>query len=266
MKDLLLQGMAKQFGLDPNHPNLEGAMTNMCELKETKRYVNWIAKSSNVKVGPVPVSYASVFHYCSDTCAFKDNGCYAQGGNVRIHEQGVTKGKYSRSLMDILPSVTRYAKIARHRVSGDVFNPLGLNDVEATYDECVVLESAGLINIGYTHSWKYDEVQPLKTYFRASCDSYDDIEQAVEMGWSTELTVVEFNDSVVEKIAKIGEKLGIELVGVGCPAQKTGNKIDCNTCTLCKVNEKTQKYVIVFYTHGGLMKKANKVLEKLQGK
>jgi len=218
--------------------------------------------SQNQKIGPVPCSYASIEKYCPATCALKDNGCYAQGGNVRFTEQRVDKGKSNRTLLEAMKKVTRYAKIARHRVSGDVYNPDGYDDVDATYEECEYLEEQGLINIGYTHSWRYDKVQKLKKYFRASCDSYSDLEEAAAMNWALELTVSKFDDDVVEKIKTIDKRIGVELQAVGCPAQKTSNKIDCNTCTLCKVSEKTSKYVVVFYTHGGLKKKADRALKQ----
>ena len=274
MRKETLVNMAKLHGiLNPSNFTISQLTTKIETISNAlnigTRFVHWISVSQIKKLGPIPTSYAAIDRYCSDNCALKDNGCFAQTGRVRMTEQRVSKGTSKRTLMEAMRNVTRYARVARHRVSGDVFNPNGLNDVAATVEECKIIEAYGLTNIGYTHSWEYAEVEPLKQWFRASCDSYDQVEMAVALGWGTELTVVKFNDDVVNKIAKIGKRLGMELEAVGCPAQKTSNKIDCNMCTLCKItdaqtgSQKTKKYVVVFYTHGNT-KAANAALEKLQ--
>ena len=274
MRKETLVNMAKLHGiLNPEIFTISQLTTKIETISNAldigTRFVHWVSVSQTKKLGPIPASYASIDHYCSDNCALKGNGCMAQTGRVRIHEQRVTNGGKCRTLMEAMRSVARKAKVVRHRVSGDVFNPDGLNDVAGTVEECKIIEAYGLTNIGFTHSWEYAEVEPLKPWFRASCDSYDQVEMAVALGWGTELTVVKFNDDVVNKIAKIGERLGMELEAVGCPAQKTSNKVDCNMCTLCKItdaqtgSQKTKKYVVVFYTHGNT-KAANAALEKLQ--
>jgi len=53
--------------------------------------VHLTLKSGNVKTGPIPVSTTSKAS-CSDTCPFKDNGCYADGGPLALHWRAVTEG------------------------------------------------------------------------------------------------------------------------------------------------------------------------------
>ena len=46
-----------------------------------------VKHSNNVKVGNVSVTYAPIKATCPASCPLRDSGCYAQGGNVAIHEK-----------------------------------------------------------------------------------------------------------------------------------------------------------------------------------
>lgn len=250
-----LQLVAKQLSIPIGGTKSE-IVSRIGDFQYTERPVHWVGRTTNKKLGPVPVSYSAIDKTCPPcgVCNLRDEGCYAQAGRIRYTEQHVSRGEYRKSLMDVYKDIWRGAKIARHRVSGDF-----LGDVIGTLEECQLITSMGMVNIGYTHSWVFEHVQPLKKYFRASCDSLSDLREALLKGWACELTVTEWNDEVIRRVAELGKDLGIEIQATPCPAQKTENYIDCNACTLCKVNEKTSKHVIVFYTHGNT-KRANKVI------
>ena len=49
-------------------------------------------KSSNKKVGPIPVSTSSHLN-CPQTCPYLNNGCYADGGPLALHWRKVTEGE-----------------------------------------------------------------------------------------------------------------------------------------------------------------------------
>lgn len=252
-----LQHVAKQLSI-PFTGNKQVIESRISEFQYSERPVHWVGRTTNKKLGPIPVSYAAIDKTCppEGVCALRNNGCYAQAGRIRYTEQGVSRGgsSYRKTLNDVYKEIWRGAKIARHRISGDF-----LGDVEGTLNECQLVLAMGMENIGYTHSWVFEHIQPLKKYFRASCDNLSDLREATLKGWACELTVKQLTDDVFTRISELGKELGTELKGVHCPAQRTSDEIDCNACTLCKVNEKTSKYVILFYTHGNT-KRANKVI------
>jgi ribosomal protein L28 len=83
--------------------------------------IHLTAKSTNKKTGPIPVS-TSPRKTCPSTCPFKDAGCYADGGPLRYHWEGVSKGlrgfHYDRFLEEIRKLPT--GQLWRHNQAGDL--------------------------------------------------------------------------------------------------------------------------------------------------
>ena len=205
------------------------------------RKVHWVSVSKDSKTGEVPVSY-SPKETCPDSCSLKEGGCYAWGlYYLKSLGNKISNGKIEpRSLTDALNKIKSTAKIARHRVAGDT-----VGDVPGTIEECEIIESAGLINIGYTHNWKSNEAQPLKKYFRASCQTASDVLEARKMGWAATLIVPSGTGKKV--------RLPNGEMAYKCPARHgvVGQKdITCNTCTLCKVSDSTSNKTVMFEVHG----------------
>jgi len=205
------------------------------------RKVHWVSSSSDVKIGRVLASY-SPKDTCPDSCSLKSGGCYAWGlFYIGILGNKISDGRIKiRSLKEALKKSKADCKIARHRVAGDI-----VGDVQQTLKECVEVEQAGLINIGYTHHWKAEEAQPLKSRFRASCQTIEEVEEARSMGWSATLIVPQETPRTM--ILPNGEKAFV------CPARhNVPNKRDitCNDCTLCKVDDKTADKTVMFRVHG----------------
>ncbi len=221
------------------------------------RLVHWIPKTKDKKTGEVIASY-SPKETCPNSCSLKEGGCYAWGlFYLKILSNRLTDGRTKpTSLVEAIKLVKDNVKIARHRIAGDV-----VGDVNETLEECKTIKDSGLINIGYTHTWREDESQPLKNYFRASCESIEELIDARNMGWATTLIV----PSETPKTLRLpnGEK------AVMCPARHdVPNKKDitCNTCKLCRVDEKTESKTIMFEIHGNqaTIKNANKALSKIK--
>jgi hypothetical protein len=207
------------------------------------RKVHWVSSSSDKKIGKVLASY-STKDSCPDTCTLKSGGCYAWGlFYLNILSQKIDSGRINRkSLSDAMKDRTSTSRIVRHRVAGDV-----VGDVKETVDECRTVESAGLTNIGYTHTWREPDSQPLKKWFRASCQSFEELELARSMGWATTLIMNESSIPSKKFVMKNGESAFL------CPArigEKGKKDITCNDCTLCKVDEKTYNKTVVFAAHG----------------
>ncbi len=205
------------------------------------RYTHWVIASKDTKTGMIPASY-SPKDTCPDSCSLKQGGCYAWG----LFYLNILGGKIKngtiqiRSLKDALKGRRVDAKVVRHRIAGDV-----VGDVDQTVQECLEVEQAGLTNIGYTHHWEAEEAQPLKKWFRASCQSLEELIKARSMGWSVALMVGE--DTPRTLVLENGEKAFV------CPARHgiAGKRdITCNTCTLCKVDLRTNDKTVMFKVHG----------------
>lgn len=206
-----------------------------------KRMVHWVSRSSDVKTGKVVASY-SPLETCPDSCEFKEGGCYAWGlFYLRILGDKIKDGRIKiRTIKEALSERHKDCKIVRHRIAGDV-----VDDVSHTMEECKVIEEEGLINIGYTHDWKNPEAAPLKKWFRASCNNMMEVMTARSMGWSATLVVPQ--DTPKNITLPNGER------GILCPARHSvEGKMDitCNSCTLCKVTDKTEDKLIMFAVHG----------------
>lgn len=216
------------------------------------RKVHWVSQSNDKKTGSVVVSY-SPKESCPDSCSLKEGGCYAWGlYYLNILSKKIQNGTINtKSLTDALKERVHSTKIVRHRVAGDV-----VGDVPQTVEECKIVQSEGLINIGYTHHWRAEEAQPLKGYFRASCSNLEEVMEARQMGWSPTLIVPSGTPKSLTMAN--GEKAFM------CPARHgvEGKKdITCNDCTLCRVDAKTDKKTVMFEVHGNAS-----TLKKIGGK
>jgi hypothetical protein len=204
------------------------------------RQVHWVSKSSDKKIGKIVASY-SPLSSCPDSCAFKDGGCYAWGlFYLRILGKKIENGKLAKTLADALKKKDKTARVVRHRVAGDI-----VGDVPDTIDECKTVEAAGLTNLGYTHAWKESFAAPLKKWFRASCNTLEELDEALANGWSTTLAVSGNN---IPKSLSLANKRAVV-----CPARngvKGKKDITCNTCALCAVNDKTKDVIVLFEVHG----------------
>ena len=217
------------------------------------RLVHWISKTDDKKTGPVMASY-SPKSSCPDTCSLKEGGCYAWGlFYLRILGSKIENGKITpKSFREALKESIRGTKIVRHRIAGDV-----VGDVPGTLQDCKDAESEGFINVGYTHAWRQEEVQPLKKYFRASCQSVEEVLQARQAGWEATLIVGDMGGNKRMSLPN-GETAYL------CPARRDvpGKKdITCNDCTLCKVTPSTAGKTVIFEAHGN-----HSTMKKILGK
>ncbi len=206
--------------------------------------IHWIPATLIEKLGRVPVSYSSK-KTCPAECPFfpkeGTTPCFAWA-NFRVNkilrriEKDPTK---ARTFKKAMTESLRSAKIVRHFISGDV-----IGQEDEIYNICVsVEEEYNMTNIGYTHSWRRVASQRFKRFFRASCETLQDVVEASNNGWTTELTVSEYTDKVAEDIRSVG------LVPTHCPEQATNGKVTCNECRLCSTAEHNQRRVIVFHSH-----------------
>lgn len=78
-------------------------------------------KSSNVKTGRIPVTTTERAS-CPPSCPFRDNGCYADGGPIRLHWDAIERGERGTDLdglcreLESLPD----SQLWRHNQAGDL--------------------------------------------------------------------------------------------------------------------------------------------------
>lgn len=215
-----------------------------------------VLNSSNAKIGNIAATYLPIKSTCPNTCALKDNGCYAQLGNVYFQVNRLERLTEGKKAYDIVRAETREiiakgklanGKTLRLHVSGDARTDKSaklLSKAEKSWDGQVYT---------YTHAWRsvsrksWGNVSVL-----ASCESIADAKRALKKGYAPSLVVKE------HKGAKAYVQDGLKIIP--CPSQT--KDITCEKCNLC-MNDKMlrdQKAAIGFAVHGAGVKRALKVI------
>jgi hypothetical protein len=219
--------------------------------------VHLTLKSSNSKVGPIPVSTTSAVS-CPDVCPLKDNGCYAASGPLAIHWRKVTAGERGTdwsAFCDAIASLPE-GQLWRHNQAGD----LPGNAVTIDRDMMVQLVESNLNRRGFTY-----------THY-----SIDNPHNAMLIGYANrcDFTVNVSTDNVFALDAAIAEH-GIDRfpfvtllpsgntekslqtpngnLVVRCPAEY--RDISCADCQMCADNKRT--FAVGFTVHGTGKRKAN---------
>ena len=205
-----------------------------------------VEKSKNGKLGRVSATYSSI-RSCSESCALRGNGCYAEAGRVGI----ITKqtGKAAEQLTKLEIAEVEGEAIAR--LSGRL--PLRLHvvgDCDSDQAATVIANAAetyhrkaGSRVWGYTHSWRTVEsawwdVEGVA--MRASCESTAQISDAHARGYAAVVVVDQHPESGRAWTSDQGDKI------VPCPEQTRG--MTCADCRLCWSNDKA--ITIAFAAHG----------------
>lgn len=203
--------------------------------------------SKNSKLGSnVRATYREVGPTCPSTCEhLKSKSCYAMYAFVNIHAK---KSGYhpsdSEAIYDYLKGLPE-GKAIRHHVSGDFLKPGDLIDDE--YIDAVLKghnERDDLEGWSYTHAWKRLDANRMNgaksLTVNASCDSEEEVFQALEAGWPVTTVVPE--DHQGGYISKEGKSARVVI----CPSQT--NDLSCSECKLCW--RKNRKAVVAFRVHG----------------
>jgi len=216
-----------------------------------------ILNSNNAKIGNIAATYLPIKSTCPSTCALKDNGCYAQLGNVFFQVNRLEKLTEGKKAYDIVRAEAReiiakgklaHGKTLRLHVSGDA-----RTDKSAKLLSKAAKSWNGKVYT-YTHAWRsvsresWGEISVL-----ASCESIEDAKRALKKGYAPSLVVKEHAG------AKAYVQDGLKIIP--CPSQTKG--ITCEKCNLC-MNDKMlrdQNAAIGFAVHGSGSKRALKVIQ-----
>jgi len=217
--------------------------------------VHLTLKSANAKTGPIPVSTTSALS-CSDTCPFKDNGCYAESGPLALHWRAVTAGERGMQWSEFCDAIAALpaGQLWRHNQAGDL---PGLGDtINPAALDMLVQANAGKRGFTYTHK-------------PATPDNLAMIRAANEAGFTINLSANNLQHAdtladtgagpvVVVLPANAGAKTATPAGRpvITCPAQLRDD-ISCADCQLCARADRPT--IIGFLVHGTGAKKAEKI-------
>lgn len=209
-------------------------------------FVHLTRVSRNEKTGPIPVSTTSE-DTCPDSCPFKNNGCYASYGPLKMHWAKVSSGERTSMWKDFLDQIKRLpkAQLWRHNQAGDL--PGEGDSIDRGLLQQLTRANRGRRGFTYTHK------PPTEANLEA-------IREANEGGFTVNLSANSLAHAdellaagagpVVAVVAGDAPRTGTTPGGaryITCPAQL--GDTDCNRCGLCQ-SRGTSRPVIAFRAHG----------------
>lgn len=211
-------------------------------------------KSKNAKVGKMAVT-TSTATTCPSACPFRDNGCYAESGPLKLHWLKVTKGERGNdwsTFLDKIKALPAGSKW-RHNQAGDLPGDMEKLDNE----KCIELAKAnkGKRGFTYTHYDVLDNFQNAITVnimnhlgftVNVSANNLEHADKLCDLDIAPVATVLPI-DQTTNTVTPKGRKV------VVCPATYKDD-VSCASCMLC---EKWDRNVVVgFPAHGTSKKKA----------
>ena len=217
--------------------------------------VHLTLKSANAKTGPIPVSTTSALS-CSDTCPFKDNGCYAESGPLALHWRAVTAGERGLTWPEFCDAIAQLpdGQLWRHNQAGDL---PGLGDyINPAAMQLLIDANQGRRGFTYTHKPATPENLELIRAANAagftvnlSANNLAHADTLADTGAGPVVTVLPINAP-----AKMTTPAGRPVIT--CPAQPRDD-VSCADCQLCARADRPT--IIGFLAHGTGAKKAEKV-------
>ena len=216
--------------------------------------VHLTLKSSNKKVGPIPVSTTE--RSSCGACPFKRNGCYADYGPLALHWDKVSKGERGIDWYTFCDAISGLPEesLWRHNQAGDLPHDGGRIDVP----KLMALVHANVGRRGFTYTHHDIRIGKNLTWIRfaneygftvnLSADNLTEADDMADTGLPT-VTVLPA-DHMTNTVTPKGRRV------VVCPAV-THDNVSCMTCQLC---QRADRAVIVgFPAHGSGKAKATKV-------
>ena len=214
-----------------------------------------LTQGGNRKLGSMFFTSYTSGESCPDSCTLKGAGCYARFSHVGRLWARLSSGDDKRAMDEhqFLASIAALPKGSyfRHNVAGDLpFRKDGVINGDFLIALMKIIKNRKLRAIIYTHHRLnnanialFNELVAMGLSIPVlSCDTIQDWEKARQLG---------FNAVVV---ADSEEKHTNGKTFVRCPAEYQDN-VTCQSCMLCQVSAKQNKYSIFFTPHGAGKKK-----------
>jgi hypothetical protein len=207
--------------------------------------VSIVRASHNGKLGLMSATYAAQTT-CPETCAFRNSGCYAEGGALRFSTNQRNDSAVGKSPIDIARE--ERDGIIKLATGHGPHLPLRVHVV----GDCATNETATIVGgamvayesltgqsaYTYTHGWRTTDRESWgRANVLASCESESDARDAVSRGYNVALVVAEHTSDKAYNVEGVGKV-------VPCVNQTHGKH--CAECKLCF----TGKVSVAFAAHG----------------
>lgn len=198
--------------------------------------------SSNRKTGNIPHQFIGQTRQESkgtcQGCALLETICYAHKGTDAMAHASIIRAAQKGKDYSLARALAKRDAQARFVRFGTIGDPSGI-DPEAYQTAEQACRDEGLGVLSYTHFWGSRGAH-LKGHAMASCDSWDQAEQATSQGWRAAVHV----PTLAQPQGQTASGTRYTL----CPAQRTENRVQCNDCGLCDATRKAAD-IIVFLEH-----------------
>ncbi len=218
-----------------------------------------VLHSKNAKVGDVAATYAPISKTCPANCPLRDNGCYAQSGNVGFKVRRTEE--YSADLDGDTVAILEgdeIADLARHAPFGHALRIHVSGDATTAFRATQMARGAffwpGKV-WSYTHAWgSVPRASWGRVSVLASCETLAGVKLAMALGYAAALVVASHPDN-----GRAETRDGVKVIP--CPAQT--RDVKCTDCRLCW-NDKlllAQGACIAFSAHGASKRRTLTVLQ-----
>ena len=208
------------------------------------------AKSSNRKTGPIPVTTTTP-DSCPNSCPLKANGCYANGGPLKIvwerSRNALSQSEFFKAIKALPDGI-----LMRHNQAGDLLKNKD-ETINLSFLKGLVKAAKDKKMFTYTHhdvskKKNRDAIKMANENgltVNLSANNLDQADEYKKLGIGPVVSVVP--EDFDEKYTKQGNRVTI------CPASKS-EYVTCMSCGLCQ--RAKRKTIIAFPIHGNSKKKA----------
>jgi len=227
--------------------------------------IHLTVKSSNRKVGPIPVSTTAA-DTCPPACPLRNGGCYAKGGPLAIHWNRLTASaidKAKESWRGFLGTIAALPsrQLWRHNQAGDL--PGQGNRIHGKRMRELVAANSGKGGFTYTH-------KPVTGDGQSRRINRELIAESNANGFTVNLSANhagEVDELVALNVAPVVVVMPIDFAGttttpagnkiVQCPATRADKETSCDKCQLCAKGNRS--CVVGFPAHGASKRKADSI-------
>ena len=224
-----------------------------------------VMHSRNEKVGDVAATYAPIAQTCPVSCPLRDNGCYAQSGNVGFQVRRLERDLHGLN-GDTCATLEgdEIAHMAAHAPLGHAMRIHVSGDATSDFRAQQLARGAAVWKgpiWSYTHAWgsvareSWGRVSVL-----ASCESLAQVPVAASKGYASAIVVVAHHpaDGRAYRDTHTGVKV------IPCPSQT--RDVKCTDCRLCWDDQLLlqQGACISFAAHGATKKRTLNVIQPQQ--